>query len=178
MSMKHIAIALTVAAAAATTGCQNMAGMNHQITTGSLDAEPLRVMSREQEFGVEVVGNASGTAENRKFLFFTIGGDRIDASLPMYGSRGGSQLERLASLRAARSQNGDAFYLVTTETEKANILWIYRREKVSVSGKALRTKDLGTISAERADDLRKTAMTGHTEPQSAVSTLRRWLKLD
>lgn len=152
--MKKISTLFVLASALAVTGCHNLGGMNHAQTNGSLKAEPLEIYSRAQEIGFNVIGDASGTAETRKFLFLTIGGDRTDASLPLLGQTEGTQLEALAGLRASRSLNGDGFYQLTTEREKANLLWIYRREKVTVTGKVLRSKDLGTVSVERADKIR------------------------
>jgi hypothetical protein len=152
--MKKISTLIVLAGAVTLTGCHNLGGVNHAQSRSALSAEPLQVYSRAQEFGFSVVGDATGTAETRKFLFLTIGGDRTDASLPLYGATEGTQLESLAALRAARSLNADGFYQVSTEREKANLLWIYRREKVTVTGKALRTRDLGTVSAERADKIR------------------------
>jgi len=40
---------------------------------------------------------------------------------------------------------------VTTEWDKFNVLFIYQRKSVEVTGKALKVKDLGTLSADRAD---------------------------
>src|SRR5690606_39851574 len=81
-----------------------------------------------------------------------IEGDKPDVSLPVLGSaRGGDPLETLAAYRAAKAKGGDAFYQVTSEWDKFNVLFIYQRKSVEVTGKALKVKDLGTMSAERAD---------------------------
>ncbi|MCK5875259.1 MAG: hypothetical protein KAG82_11255 [Alcanivoracaceae bacterium] len=153
--MKKIFLPVAAAAAITMTGCASMMDVNHQTSTGALSAEALSVVSRPQEFGVDVLGDTKGAAKTTKLFGFTIEGDKPDVSLPilsMFGStKGADPLETLAAYRAAQAKGGDAFYRVTTEWDKFNVLFIYQRKSVEVTGKALKVKDLGTLSADRAD---------------------------
>jgi hypothetical protein len=153
--MKKILVPAAAAFAITLTGCASMMDVNHQTTTGALNAQPMTVLARPQEFGVDVLGDAKGKAQTTKLFGFTIEGDKPDVSLPVFGmftsSKGADPLETLAAYRAAQAKGGDAFYRVTTEWDKFNVLFIYQRKSVEVSGKALKVKDLGTMSADRAD---------------------------
>lgn len=111
----------------------------------------MMVVARPIEFGMETLGDAKGTASVEKFLFFTISGDRPDVSLPIVGKQSRDSLETLACYRAAQSKGGDAFYAISSEWEKMNLLGIYRKRSVTVTGKSMKIKDLGELSPERAD---------------------------
>jgi hypothetical protein len=155
--MKNVFLPVAFAAAAmTTTGCASMMDTNYQTTKGALAAQPMTVLARPQEFGVDVLGDAKGEAKTTKLFGFTIEGDKPDVSLPILGlfssSKGADPLETLASYRAAQTKGGDAFYHVTSEWDKFNVLFIYQRKSVQVTGKALKVKDLGTMSADRADE--------------------------
>jgi hypothetical protein len=157
--MKKIFLPIAVAATMSMTGCASMMDTNHQTTKGALSADALSVISRPQEFGVDVLGDTKGAAKTVKVLGFTIEGDKPDVSLPilsMFGSsKGADPLETLASFRAAKAKGGDAFYRVTTEWDKFSVGFIYQRKSVEVTGKALKVKDMGTLSADRADSRTK-----------------------
>ena len=158
--MKKLLIAGALAGAAMSmSGCQSMMDVNHQTTTGSLAAESLTVVTRPQEFGVDVLGDTSGEASYEKVFFFTISGDKAKTSLPIIGGSD-SPLEALAAYRAAKAKGGDAFYKVTTHEDSFNVLGIYSRKKVTVTGKALKVKDMGTLSADRADSREAAAAVG------------------
>jgi hypothetical protein len=114
------------------------------------------VIARPVEYGVETVGDATGEAYYKKFLWFTLEGDGGGAEIFTLGMSIHDPLEKLACFRAAKSKNGDAFYKITSEEEKKNILWfIYRERHISVSGKVLKLKDLGPVDEKRSDEIRK-----------------------
>lgn len=135
-----------------TSGCTSLMGKNHQVCKGSLQSQPLTVVTRPHEFGVKVVGDSEGTASAFKILFWTVGGDRVDGmTMPVFGSGAYGSLETLACYRAAKENGGDAFYNVTTQRKKKNFLYIFQKADVKVTGKSLQITDLGDLSEERAD---------------------------
>ena len=133
------------------TGCSSLMNESYPVRNSSLASQPMMIVSRPQEFGLETLGDATGSASIVKFLFFTIDGDRPDASLPIIGKQSRNPLETLACYRAAQSKGGDAFYAISSEWEKQNFLFLYRKQAVTVSGKSLKIKELGPLSTERAD---------------------------
>lgn len=150
--MKKILLPAIAVAAITMTGCASKMDINHQTTKGSLAAQSLQVVTRPQEFGVDVLGDSKGSAKVVKLFGFTIEGDKPDVSLPIIGGGGGgAPLEVLAAYRAAQAKGGDAFYRITTNWDKFGFGFIYQRQTVEVTGKALKVKDLGTLSADRAD---------------------------
>lgn len=152
MSSKLAVLCLFGVAISMVSGCSSMMKKSHLTADGSLSSEAMTITARPREFGLEMIGDAEGSAATEKFLFFTIGGDKAgDVSMPVYGNKSKSGLETLACYRAARSQDGDAFYSVSTEWDKQNVLGIYRKYSVKVKGKVLRLSDLGDLSEERAD---------------------------
>lgn len=133
------------------TGCASLTSENYLVRNGSLASQPMLVVTRPQEFGLETLGDAKGSASVEKFLFFTIAGDKPDATLPIIGKQSRNPLETLACFRAAQSKGGDAFYAISSEWEKMNFLFLYRKQAVTVTGKSLKVKDLGPLTTERAD---------------------------
>ncbi len=134
------------------TGCSSLMNENYLTRNGGLASQPMMVIARPHEFGMEALGDAKGTASVEKFLCFTISGDRPDVALPIVGRQSRDPLETLACYRAAQSKGGDAFYAVSSEWEKKNFLGIYRKRSVTVAGKSMKIKDLGELSPERADN--------------------------
>lgn len=147
---------ICIAIAAMSAGCSTSMKEAHLSKTGSLGAESMAVLCRPLEFGVETIGDATGEAYYKKFLWFTLEGDRPDISIPTPGLTINDSLEKLACYRAAKSKNGDAFYKITSEKDGISILWcIYRERHITVTGKALKLKDLGPLDEKRSDELRK-----------------------
>lgn len=132
-------------------GCSSLTSENYLTRNGVLGAQPMMVVSRPHEFGLEMAGDASGTASVEKFLFFTVSGDKPDVTLPIVGKQSRDPLETLACYRAAQSKGGDAFLAVSSEWERKNFLFLYRKKSVTVKGKSLKITDLGQLSEERAD---------------------------
>ena len=135
------------------TGCHSVMTSSSLTKNSQMSAQPMMVTTRPHEFGLETVGDARGRASIEKFLFFTISGDKPDVTLPVLGEKSKHPLETLACYRAAQSKGGDAFYVITSEWEKKNILGIYRKHAVVVTGKRMKIKDLGELDPERADKL-------------------------
>lgn len=156
MKRKVIIYMLFGAALTLVSGCSSLMGKSHLTTDGALVAQPAVISVRPHEMGLEPVGDAKGSASTEKFLGFTIGGDKpSDLSMPVLGNGAKGALETLACFRAVQPTDGDAFYSVTTTWDKKNILGIYRKYSVTVTGKSLKIKDMGHVSAERADKAAK-----------------------
>lgn len=151
MKHKWIMFALLMIITGCLTGCSSLMDENYLTRNGGLASQPMMVITRPHEFGLEVVGDSTGTATTKKVLFFTISGDRPNVTLPIVGTQSRSPLETLACYRAAQSKGGDAFFAVSSQWEKKNIMYVYQQQTVTVTGKSMKIKDLGELSAERAD---------------------------
>lgn len=135
-------------------GCSSLMGKNNLTSNGSLSSESMSITARPREFGLQMIGDCEGVATTEKFLFFTIKGDKApNLRMPVYGNKSKGALETLACYRAAKSNGGDAFYSITTEWNKENVLFIYRKYRVKVKGKSLKLTDLGDLSEKRADGM-------------------------
>ena len=153
--MKAKVMLLTLAGVSMLTlsGCAAMTKDAHVRDRGSMDAESMSVAARPTEYTVDEIGDSSGTATTTHVLGFLVAGDSVSAGLPILGSPGEDPLVKLASYRAATAKGGDAFYHVTTEHDVFGFGFIYKIQTVKVTGRALKVKNLGTMSAERADKL-------------------------
>ncbi len=142
------------------TGCATGMKNAHMTATGGLIDESMTVVARPVEYAMETVEDASGEAETEKFLFFTLSGDRPDITIPVTGAPVTDPLEHLACFRAVEKKGGDGFYKIKSEWDKTNILGLYRKKHVKVTGKVLKIKDLGIVPADRADEIRKYPRSG------------------
>lgn len=140
------------------TGCTSIGRNPHIRENGSLDPEPVTIWSRPAEFGVQIIGDISGTAFTTRLFGFTVGGDSVQMANPYALLREGDTLgplERVAAAHAIDSQPGaDGIYVIQTSSSSTNIAWIYTNKSVTVRGKALKLEDLGYVSEERADRAR------------------------
>ncbi|MBM4148016.1 MAG: hypothetical protein FJ224_03110 [Lentisphaerae bacterium] len=137
-------------------GCATGLKNAHINSTGGLRDESMTVLSRPLEYGLETLGDASGEAYTKQFLWFVLDGDKVSVDVLLPGILVSDPLERIACYRAAKSLNGDGFYKVTSEWDRISVLGcLYREKRVRVTGKALKIKDLGLMDAKRADEIRK-----------------------
>jgi hypothetical protein len=155
MSRSALLLAPALAVLALGSGCATSLKDAHVAAQGSLRDEPMTVLARPLEYGVETLGDATGEAYTKQFLWFTLDGDKVAVDLLLPGLLVADPIERIACYRAAKSLNGDGFYKVSSEWDKINVLGLYREKRVKVVGKALKLKDLGLMDAKRADDIRK-----------------------
>lgn len=153
MRMKIAMLALAGASMLTLSGCAVMSKDAHVRDKGGMYAESMEIMARPTEYTVDEIGDSSGTATQTRVLGFLVAGDSVDAGLPILGNPGENPLVKLASYRAATAKGGDAFYHVTTEKDAFGFGFIYKIETVKVTGRALKVKNLGTMSADRADKL-------------------------
>lgn len=153
MRMKIAMLALAGASMLTLSGCAVMSKDAHVRDRGGMDAEAMSIAARPTEYTVDEIGDSSGTATTTHVLGFLVAGDSVDAGLPILGNPGENPLVKLASYRAATAKGGDAFYHVTTEKDSFGFGFIYKIETVKVTGRALKVKNLGTMSAERTDKL-------------------------
>lgn len=144
------AIALSVAV---TAGCSTIARQNHPTDTAALDAKALAVQSRPVEMGLELVGDSEGAASATRVFGFLVDGDAVKTAIPLMGQISGDPLQELAAYRAARANKSDAVYILRTEEDKTGFGFFYNKRTVRVYGKTYKAKDLGLMSAERADKL-------------------------
>jgi len=160
--MKLLAHISVLVSAAVLSGCASIDKTSHMVRTGGLAAEPMSVVERPLEYGVETLGDATGDASYKKFLWFTIEGDAAEMSLPIAGLIVTDPLEKIACYRAVQSLKGDGFYKILSETDSFNFLYIFRQKSVKVTGKVLKIKDLGMVDQKRADAFRSPPMIKET----------------
>lgn len=148
-----IAMSAIAASLAVATGCTTISKTNHPTDTAALEAKALSLQTRPVELGMELSGDSSGEATATRVLGFLVDGDAVKAALPLLGKLSGDPLQEMAAYRAARANGSDAFYILRTETDSKGFGFIYNKRTVKVSGKTYKLKDLGLMSAERADKL-------------------------
>lgn len=153
MKTKAMLLGLAAVSMMTLSGCAVMSKDAHVRDRGSMDAESMTIVDRPTEYTVDEIGDSSGTATTTRVFGFLVAGDSVDAGLPILGNPGENPLVKLASYRAATAKGGDAFYHLTTEKDSFGLGFIYKVETVKVSGRALKVKNLGTMSADRADKL-------------------------
>lgn len=135
-------------------GCSSFDKNLHASTAAaSINAQTAQIVTRPTEYAYETVGEAIGHAYTKTMFGFHVDGDSV-STMSVAGMAGAGPLESLAAFRAVESLDGDAFFQIATEEERTGI-WGFGTTKVKVTGKVLKIKDLGTMSAVRADDLEK-----------------------
>jgi len=157
--MKSFVNVVVLVCVTASFGCSSLDKTMNLHNNGSLTAEPMKVMSRPLEYGIETLGAATGEASYKKFLFFTIEGESASMSLPIAGLAVSDPLERIACFKAVQSLKGDGFYKLSSQTDSFNFMYIFRQKNTKVTGNVVKIKDLGLVDQPRADSLRKPATT-------------------
>lgn len=142
-----------LAAATVLSGCSTIDHTLHARANTALNPKPLTIHTRPVEVGMEIVGDAQAQAYVTRLLGLRVSGDDVNASVQVSGANSNDPLVKLAAYRAARSQQGDAFYVVRVEEKVRGIPLLVRNRTVNVYGKTLRLRELGMMSAERADKL-------------------------
>lgn len=144
------AIALAVAV---TSGCTTIARNHHATDTAALNAKALTIQNRPVEMGMEQSGESNGEANLYTILGFKVSGDKVRVSLPVIGNMTGDPLKDVAAYKATRANNSDAFYIIRSEEDKFGLGFLFEKRSVKVWGKTYKVKDLGLMSADRADKL-------------------------
>ena len=125
---------------------------------GALSAQPMSIISRPTEYGIDEIGEAAGDANTSTVFWFITSGDSEETSFSIFGNKSGDPLENTAAYRAATGKGGDAFYETAANvTTTSTFFGFYKTKTIHVTGKALKLKHIGTLTEERADRLRAMA---------------------
>lgn len=152
-------------------GCSSFNRTPHLTGNGGLDPESMNVWARPLEFGIEDAGAVQGTAFTVKVLGFTIEGDAPSTTSVMafFGPLLGKtdridSLAKIAATRAIESKSGaDGVYITHMDVKTQGLFFLYSKKEVEIKGKAVRLKNLGTVSLKRADRIRALEALGETE---------------
>jgi hypothetical protein len=156
---RNIGLALLASSLLFTAGCSTNQVSPTVIDTSSARFESLNSWSRPVELAVDVLQETEGEAYTEKIFWWTIEGDSPRVSFLSWVFAGDGQeitsLGRVAAARAIdRTPEADGLYITRIENDSKNY-FIYRKERVKVTGRALKINDLGTVSQDRADKVRE-----------------------
>jgi hypothetical protein len=163
----RILLVLTVVCAFLLSGCSFINMEPRLQSEAKLAPDAMGIWGRPAEYGVEELGDVEGRASCvYLFMFWPIAGDTVSLDIPVI-STPAVALDRLGMVAAAhaidRKPGADGLYISRT-AKSGQYFLIFSRKEVSVKGKALKLKNLGVISEERADRIRALrALTGAGE---------------
>lgn len=155
--MKAPALCLCLLSLSLATACSSVKQRVSANESAALAGEPISILTRPIEYGIEQVGDAQGSASSTTILgIFKMGDQSGGASglLSIFGAGSGDPLENTAAYRAATSIGGDAFYLLTSQEEESGVPGIFSKRTIRVTGKALKVQHLGPVDQQRTDRLR------------------------
>ncbi len=157
---KVIRISLAAALFSLTTACSTVQSAGAGLrASASLDAEAARSWSRPTEVGYDFTGQEiEGSASATSILFGLINFGSGDTSLlsgilgTIRGNEVDSPIARAAAYDAmTKVQDVDGIYVTRQTGNVFDFLGIYKKQDMTVRGKALRLRVLGEVSQERAD---------------------------
>lgn len=138
-------------------GC-SFVNMNPYLQNGaSLNPESMKIWARPMEYGLEDLGDVDARAYCvYLFGFWAIAGDTVSIKIPFLG-KDKADVGKLGMVAAARAidrkPGANGIYVLRTEESGLNF-FLFKKKNIVVRGKALKIKDLGIVTEERADRIR------------------------
>ncbi|HAK44500.1 MAG TPA: hypothetical protein DCO79_01075 [Spirochaeta sp.] len=138
---------------------------------GKMTAESVGMWTRPTEIAYEIMGDVEGTAEySMLFGFFPLG-DAPKLEFSIFGNRASSSPGvKLASYDACKTIGADGIYITSIYTESKQG-FLVNSELVTVTGKALKLVDLGTVDQERIDTVRYLGAAGGLNQENLAPNL-------
>ena len=145
-----------------TSGCASNARNVKLASQASISAESHGMWTRPAEIGFAVGKEISASATTQKVLGFNVGeskprgGFSVSAILSPAntGAAKLSATEEFAAYKAVAGAGVDGIYVTRIETDRSGFLFFSQRTTATVYGRAMKLKDYGPVSEDRADDWR------------------------
>ena len=119
----------------------------------SFSASPHYMWTRPTEIAYEIIGDVEGTAEYSLLFGFIPLGDAPKLEFNLFGNQATNNPGvKLAAYDACKTVGADGIYIISVYTESKQGFFV-DSELVTVTGKALKLVDLGTVDQKRADTI-------------------------
>lgn len=158
MTMNRLAPVLALALA---TGCATNSRKVKLQNEASLAAEAHGLWTRPTEIGFKMGDEISATANSTKIFGINSGESKpggVNLSIVTSGLGGtGASLSatgQFAAHKAVTKAGAEGIYVTRVETNSSGFPFIVKREKVTVTGRALTLDNYGPVEEERADKWR------------------------
>lgn len=125
----------------------------------SLSAERHGMWTRPSEVGFKMGGEIGASATASRVLGFNVGESKPATSVaavlgPLTGARKLDNNAGFAAYKAVQDNGAEGIYVTRIERESSGFLFFYRKQTVTVYGRALTLADYGPITEKRADQWR------------------------
>jgi hypothetical protein len=152
--------AIPVLALAVATGCATNSRRIKMQNEAALEAQNHGLWSRPTEIGFKMGDEISDTAIGKKVFGFNVGESKSGGmSLSIVAGLGGtgaslSQTGQFAAYKAVTGAGAEGIYVTRVESDSSGFFPFFKREQVTVYGRALTIDNYGPIEEERADKWR------------------------